>query len=390
MMSNYQFFSLINSPVRKGFFIVAFALIMGFAHPGLIKVLCPLAACIGFAFFFLVALNASSQKERFFLGFLFFSLIQAPQLTWLLSTKYHGIAIYFVYGILLLLLGLQGGLYALFIPLLRSVLGALFLGSLWAFFEWTRLFFLSGYVWNPVGLLLTAYDIPLQFASVVGIYGLSFFVMTSSALMILLFINKRNLKLWFAFLFFAFAPYLFGFISFQLTMQRMALAPKAKVALVQTGWKIEERGFMENWEDEFIHPLIQWEIIFRLLKEIKRENGHFDLIVLPEAAVPYLEDEPLFWKEDFFYLFQKYFSFNEWSKIELLKESLPQKLSHRWISQFIADYFNADLLLGMDSIDRESKLVYSSGFLFKPFDPNFQKYDKQKLLPIAESLPFSF
>jgi apolipoprotein N-acyltransferase len=230
----------------------------------------------------------------------------------------------------------------------------------------------------------------LQFASVLGTYGLSFFVMTTSALAVLCFIKIKELKFWIAFALFALIPYVVGSISFQITLHRMAFAPKAKVALVQTGWKIEERGLMENWEEEFIHPLVQWEIIFRLLKEIKREKGSFDLMVLPETAVPYLEDEPLFWKEDFFYVFQKYFSLYEWEKMALEQKPFPQKLSHRWIAQFIADHFEADLLLGMDSINRESMLVYSSGFLFTPKDPHFQKYDKQKLLPIAECLPFAF
>ena len=46
--------------------------------------------------------------------------------------------------------------------------------------EWIRLFFLTGFPWNPIGLALTTNDYSVQIASFSGIYGLSFWIILTN------------------------------------------------------------------------------------------------------------------------------------------------------------------------------------------------------------------
>ena len=128
-----------------------------------------IASCCGYALFWRVT-------TRFWPATLWFAAVQAVQISWMTETTYMGPLIWVVYLFLIAAMGAQFGLLSCLIPAQltwRSILG---LASLWTLFEWVRLFFLSGFTWSFAGTALATSATALQWASLWGIYGLSFWV----------------------------------------------------------------------------------------------------------------------------------------------------------------------------------------------------------------------
>src|SRR5690606_25925001 len=82
------------------------------------------------------------------------------------------------------------------------------MAGLWVLLEWTRLFFLCGFTWNPVGLFLSNWHQGAQLAAFFGVFGLSFWVMFTN----LLFLRIRTAAQGIAWCAAAGFPYLFGFL----------------------------------------------------------------------------------------------------------------------------------------------------------------------------------
>ncbi|NRA91006.1 MAG: apolipoprotein N-acyltransferase, partial [Simkaniaceae bacterium] len=58
-------------------------------------------------------------------------------------------------------------------------------------------------------------------------------------------------------------------------------------------------------------------------------------------------------------------------------------------AQAIADYYESELVLGLDS--KDDRAHYNAAFHFSPFGKKvISRYEKRVLLPLAEYLPFSF
>lgn len=388
MSRDYQFFSFLKSPLIQGIFIFFLGLINGLSHPSLYPLLCPIAACVGLAPFFLLVGTQQSMRKRFLLGLLFFLAIHGVQMSWLLATKYHGPAIYAGYFILISLIAIQGGILGLYAPLYRTLSGGVFLASLWVILEWLRTFFLSGYTWNPTGLTLSANEASLQLASVGGVFGLSFIAVLTNAFIAFCLTRPNHKAGWILTVLIAITPYVYGQSIINGYDRQEKGSQNVRVALLQTGLKVEQKMFMPPWQKDFIHPVKQWEKIFFLIDKAQNE-GPIDLIILPEAAVPYREDETLIWNQDFKFVFKSLFSAHQWNNLGLDDLSDEGKISHRYIADLFSRHFQADIIIGMDSLDPDRFLSYNSAFLFSPTKKGFQKYNKQKLMPIAEYLPFS-
>ncbi|MGB1026976.1 MAG: apolipoprotein N-acyltransferase, partial [Rhodospirillaceae bacterium] len=62
----------------------------------------------------------------------------------------------------------------------------LVLAGAWTLLEWLRGWVLTGFPWNPMGLVLAPFDAPLQIAALVGVFGLSLLVVAVAGLPVLL------------------------------------------------------------------------------------------------------------------------------------------------------------------------------------------------------------
>ncbi|MBA3237811.1 MAG: apolipoprotein N-acyltransferase [Parachlamydiaceae bacterium] len=383
-------------------------LIVAFGQPAGAPWLTVLSALFGYAFFCRILLDVPSKKQRFWLGTLWFTGIQAVQLYWMLSHPFN--YIYFVYASFSFMWGVQWGLFSLFvtpqaISSLRKIIG---LAALWTLMEWSRLFFLSGYTWNPAGMALTEYLYPLQLVSMGGVFLLSFWV---------LFVNLTGLRAWLhlpkkvpVFLWIALAifPYIFGATNVHLHRNQLeqenSIARKEpfRALLAQTAFPAEEALVFEDKLSYIAYVIEEWNKIFKILRP--HVGKELDLIALPEYVVP-------FGTYTFLYPYETVE--NSITKIygPLVKEKFPPLeepfarsfltnegevwfVNNAFWAQAIANIFQAEVIAGLEDaqvMPNGEREHYSAAIHFKPnatvetFDP--QRYAKRVLLPMAEYIP---
>ena len=358
-------------------------LIVAFGQPAGIPWACPIAATVGFALFFI----SLKEKHRFLQATLWFTTVQLIQLSWMSSIEFQGIYILFVYTILSLLLGVQFALFVLSAGQNRgNLLGILALSSLWTLFEWSRLFFLCGFSLNPIGLSLTATTYGLQSASFFGIFGLSFWVMFTNLYALKLFSETKTRKKIIQTLGIALSPYLLGALFFHFSPIKEG--PIKKIALIETALLPSQKIPMSHRMEEFISPLEQWKKILDALAN----TGHtsFDVIVLPEVSVPFLADWPVYPHEDAIALFPDTLSPPLLFPFADSHFKKGKCVSNLFFAQALANRFNAEVVIGLDHLERSDNKSYNSAFHLKPHGQSPSRYDKQILLPLAEYLPFSF
>jgi apolipoprotein N-acyltransferase len=321
-------------------------LVVALGQPARAGWLGSIAAACGYALFFYCLPARLSRRLRFFCGVTWFAAVQLVQLSWMTSIEFQGYYILGVYVFLSLAIGAQFGLLTLAIPrtLELSLSKILFIAALWTLLEWSRLHIVCGFSWNPVGLSLTHYATSLQFASLFGIYGLTFWVMLTNLLGLKAlnmlrggipgviqklaarvrqspgieiggggdsiklntipspansiagafthpgsqFLNHSGymfMRQGVAWAGVAAVPYVFGFVQLHYHgAQRENWNQTLDVALVQTSLlpsqKVPHSGRME----EFISPFEQWEKILTSLNQ--SQVLRWDMIVFPEAFVP--------------------------------------------------------------------------------------------------------
>lgn len=369
-------------------FLVSWAL-FAWGQPHISPILSVLASSFGLALMWLALLRIRSKKSRYVVSALWFFAVQLVQLSWFASPTYQGSYIYFVYGGLALWLGVEFGILSLFLPKkgpisFRRILGV---SALWTLLEWSRLFVLCGFAWNPVGLSLTGFNISSQLASVIGVFGLSFLVMMINLLGVNFYYrrNKRAFLLYGGVLLF---PYLFGAFHLDFHGKRDRKAP-FHVALVQTALLPDEKDYYYGKEDRFVHPYLQWYSIVTYLKN--HSDKRLDLIVLPEYALPFGSHAKVYSYSD-----MAPFMEGELGDLaSLLTEPFAEKRKGKWYvsnsfwAQALADYHQAELVMGLDS--KDGKDHYNAAFHFSSHGAReVTRYEKRVLLPLAEYLPFTF
>ena len=369
-------------------FLVSWAL-FAWGQPHISPILSVLASSFGLALMWLALLRIRSKKFRYVVSVLWFFAVQLVQLSWFASPTYQGNYIYFVYGGLALWLGAEFGILSLFLPKkgpisFRRILG---ISALWTLLEWSRLFVLCGFAWNPVGLSLTGFNISSQLASVIGVFGLSFLVMMINLLGVNFYYrrNKRAFLLYGGVLLF---PYLFGAFHLDFHGKRDRKDPY-HVALVQTALLPDEKDYYYGKEDRFVHPYLQWYSIVTYLKN--HSDKRLDLIVLPEYALPFGSHAKVYSYSD-----MAPFMEGELGDLSfLLTEPFAEKREGKWYvsnsfwAQALADYHQAELVMGLDS--KDGKDHYNAAFHFSSHgDREVTRYEKRVLLPLAEYLPFTF
>lgn len=345
---------------------------------------------MGFALFWLSL--ACVKRKRFLYSMIWFFFVQLVQLSWLASTAYQGIYILFVYVGLSLALGLQFGVLSLFFPRkpLLTVYHSLGMAALWTLMEWSRLHVFCGFVWNPVGLSHTASLVGVQMATIWGIFGLSFWVIFVNLLMVKAIFDRCRKSICLcggAFL----LPYLFGVCHMQYHKARIVDSIKPfNVVLVQTALLPDQKSYFHQSKGEYVCPYRQWENILFYLEEHRSKK--LDLIVLPEAALPYSAYTPFYDCKEVKHIVETF-----WGEIDLsplLTKPLASVrkegcyVSNAFWAQAISNHYNAEVVIGFDDCDNGH--YYNAAFHFVPGRRVITRYEKRVLLPLAEYLPFSF
>lgn len=363
--------------MKNGLFFLLSFLVVAFGQPAWVPGCGVVAGAIGFALFWRALLSVPNRRDRFFLSLGWFALVQAVQLSWMTSIHYMGPLILVVYLFLLLGLGVQFGLLSLCLEPLTwgRCLG---LAGLWTWMEWSRLFLLTGFTWNPVGLALASSPFSLQFASLFGIYGLSFWVffVNGVALMASL---RRQKKIWALWASCAVFPYAFGALH-QFWRERTLLSKPLSVALVQTGLLPEQKEKFFGDGETYIPALEQWRRVLELLKGERQ----LDLIVLPESAFPggarrsvhALGAVTLLWEEQF--------GFGAVSHFPPLQAPF---VSNIFLAQSMANAFQAHVIMGLDDQDRATRHRYNAAFHFQPGGEAPSRCEKRVLVPVSEYTP---
>lgn len=346
--------------------LILSTLIVGLGQPAWMAWLSPVAATCGYALFWHVSCKIppakKGAKKRFLFSTAWFALIQLIQLSWMTSIEFQGFYILIVYALLAIGLGLQFGVLTHFIDRIPFVASA----SLWALMEWSRLYFLCGFTFNPIGLSLTATPFSLQAVTFLGIFGLSFWVILTN-----LAVWKKR---WTAAAVLTISPYVLGGVIWAIHHARVQESPVMNVALVQTALLPSQKLYFPERAADFIPPHQQWNRITALLAQVKKP---VDLVVLPESAVSYSDQYPLYSHEVVTKILQE--SFNK-----QFSDTKNTATNQTW-THAISEILDADVIIGLDG--EEKGHHYSSAFFSSK--ETIKRYDKQILLPLAEYLPFT-
>lgn len=379
-------------------------LIVGFGQPVWNLWLGVAASTIGYALFWRILLDYSAPKKRFLIAGAWFTGVQLIQLSWAIYHPYY--YIYFVYLFFSIAVGLQFGALGLLITprLLQSWVSLVGISSLWTIFEWSRLYFLSGYSWNPAGLALTSNIYALQTASLWGVFGLSFWVLLVNLLGLRLWLFSPNVTAVSAYVVILAAPSIYGFTHIRVHEQSFSEAPTFRALLVQPAFAAEEALEFKDFKEYAAYVVEEWRHILTLMKKYKGVS--VDLIALPEYVVPfgtYTFIYPAhlvesFFRESFGSMAAKSFP----QKIEPLARRIDPasgsawKVNNAFWLQTLANMFEAPVIAGLeDAEDVDSvRERYSAAIYFTPFSKsetfNASRYAKRILVPMAEYIPFTF
>lgn len=373
------------------FLCLAFSfLIVAFGQPAFIPFFGLVAAIFGYTLFWKSILDWPSKLVRFLVALVWYTGVQAVQLSWMSDTEYQGIYILFVHAGLSLFLGLQFAFFTLFIKKENSILAILALSGLWTLIEWSRFFILCGLGFNQAGMALSAHIWPLQMASVFGVLGLSFWVMFVNQ-MVLRALVKQQWKHSVSCGILAISPFFLGFCTLSYHQNQMTHSGKTvSIILLQTGLLPSEKVALSGKLKDFISPYEQWRRIIQMVKQ----QGRAEIVVLPEAAVPFTSDAAIYSFAKTKRIFQEIFG--EGIEACFPSELTPffnedkSRVSNCFWVQTLSNYLEAEVIIGLDHYDSEKHLNHNSAFHFWPKKGVVERYDKKILIPLAEYLPFKW
>lgn len=385
------------------FFLVAFGQPAWLPWNGLI------ASALGFALFWRVLLAYPLAKHRFCLATTWLCAVELVQLSWFISHPYW--YIYTVYLLLAIGIGLQFGVLAIFIHIekfahsgaARTFFAFLPITASWTLLEWSRLFVLSGFSWNPVGIALTGNLYALQAASLAGVFGLSFWVILVNLFALWAWIQKKAFATFIWMLAVA-LPYCYGFaqVSFQDTK---GVASNLNALLVQTAFAPEEFQGAMRQTSLIQHVIGEWGKILQATKKHLGKPIH--LIALPEFVVPYGTYSDVYKLLDVkktFYNVLGQESLRSLPPLEFPLASLQKTaegpewlVNNAYWAQALANYFQADLVIGLEDAEDlypSNREYYSSAIFIHPqkkekdFTFSAKRYCKRILVPLGEYIPF--
>lgn len=298
------------------------------------------------------ALKDSTPFKAFKLGYVFGVLTNFILLYWIVWQTFYGEYFVLPASVLAwLILALYPAVWSWSVTTLNSKwkIGFTLAPFLWVGLEYLRGLGQIGFPWIDIGYTQAGYLSMIQFASLTGVHGVSFWVVLLNVL-IFYWLNsgKMRLKLvtGLAIVILLAIPYLYG----QRELRKTKNSEKVKVALIQ--------GNIDpniKWDPQFLdYNLEVYDSLSRIAAEAQP-----DLIIWPETAAPcYLEKEPVYME-----------------RVENLSKELK-----------------ADIILGTDDywvLGPERYVFYNSAFWISPENGLAERYYKIQLVPFAERIPYS-
>jgi len=384
--------------------------LVAFGQPAWIWWFGLLASFFGYACFWRVLLTISSRLERFITAMGWFAGVQIVQLSWALSHPYL-----YMYPLLVLIawfLGAQWGVLALWItPSSLKKTSTLFaLSGGWVLLEWSRLFVLSGFPFDPIGLALTGSIYSLQFVAIGGVYLLSYWVaLTNLFVLRTWFQNAGNIRSlsWITCLLIALTPYGFGWLHIHQHAARQAQSTRQiETLLVQTAFPVEQKISFASFEQARHFVLNQWKQIFALIAD--QHSTSPELIVLPENLVPYGTYSLVFSFPSALEAWTGAFGLDAVKSLPALEgpfadfveidKKLNWYVNNAYFCQALANLFQAHLIIGLEDqlyLQDLKEESYSAALHFYPRDHKLETYEisrykKRILVPMGEYIPFEF
>ena len=294
----------------------------------------------------------SSQRSAAWRGFLFGLGLFGVGISWIfISIHYHGhvglgLSIFLTLALIVVM--------ALFPMLLGYLLGRysprgfesratrykllLLFPAAWVLLEWVRGWFMTGFPWLSLGYSQT--DSPLAgLAPLLGVYGVSWAIVFSAALLLGLVFDRAGRIFYMAMLVIL---WLVAAVADDTHWTSPSGAP-IKVALLQGNIPQDMK-----WHPDVRRPTIE------LYTELSRKHWDADLIVWPETALPAFYYEAEGFLEDF---------------------------------ELEARENNTDLLIGLLSLDKERRHYYNT---MLSIGSGRGMYHKNHLVPFTEYLPLKF
>ena len=195
-------------------------------------------------------------------------------------------------GALVLYLALYPALFFLICRSLpeRSPFFSWLAASAWVLLDWAQSWILTGFPWQQIGYSQYRNHSVLQFASVAGIYGLSFAVVLVNAAIAQAILEPRRLP-------FCAGPVLIGIAGLVAfgnhRLAEVTSTPSgtayARVAVIQGSIPQEAKWKADRQRRTTDHYI---ELARNFMAEKRGES--YDLIVFPETALPYYLTDPVF------------------------------------------------------------------------------------------------
>lgn len=373
--------------------------IVSFGQPAWSSVAAFLSSIIGFALVFRVLVDQEDWKKRFYLGVTWFMAVQLFQLSWTLSHPFlYIIAPYLLYAFLM---GVQFGVIALLVDPEKITHWSRMLAicAFWTLMEWSRTFFLSGFSFNPIGLSMAGNLYTLQAASLLGIYGLSFYVMLMNLVLLKAYLGSFHWKNIAQSVVLIMLPFVFG--SWQVKKYRgeMQQGPAINALLVQTSFPVEEDMCFSSHREMLEHVMEEWKQIYRLTNQHK--DRPVDLLALPEFVVPFGTYSFIYPYEEIKEIITETYgeeALDQFPPLVLPFASLDgetMKVSNAYLSQGLANLFQCQVVVGLEDAEdiNGQRQYFSAAMLFEPLNGEpyrHRRYEKRILVPMGEYIPFSF
>ncbi|WP_457641349.1 apolipoprotein N-acyltransferase [Persephonella sp.] len=244
--------------------------------------------------------------------------------------------------------------FSIILHFLRKRYGSfwlIFAPFIWIFLEILREFFpFGGFPWNLLGYTLSYINPVAQIASITGIYGLSLFAITGAVITYYFYAHRdfRSLRALFSYIVIFVLIFIVGSIRINNFSPE---GEKKKIAIIQGNIPQEEKTGNNKVDilDKYIH----------LIKEAAAKNP--DLIVLSESALP------------FYPLYPMHYGYKDYFFKSIANIKTP-------------------MLIGLDNVfyKGEELYLYNSLFLFDEKYNIVNFYNKIKLVPFGEYVPYPF